>query len=56
MCFGYSKELSHRDGSFDYPQHMVWLRKKKNNFQLHILNWGPALKSLYNTLPASVIC
>ena len=22
MCFGCSKELSHRDGSFEYPQHM----------------------------------
>ena len=34
MCFGYSKEPSHRDGSFEYPQHMFWLRNKKNNFQL----------------------
>ena len=22
MCFGCSKEPSHRDGSFEYPQHM----------------------------------
>ena len=22
VCFGCSKELSHRDGSFEYPQHM----------------------------------
>ena len=22
MCFGCSKELSHRDSSFEYPQHM----------------------------------
>ena len=22
MCFGCSKELSHQDGSFEYPQHM----------------------------------
>ena len=42
MCFGYSKELSHRDGSFEYPQHMFWLRNKKNNFQLRTLIWGPA--------------
>ena len=21
MCFGYSKEPSHRDGSFEYPKH-----------------------------------
>ena len=40
MCFGYSKELSHCDGSFEYPQHMFWLRTKKNNFQLHTLIWG----------------
>ena len=30
MCFGCSKEPSHWDGSFEYPQHMVWLRNKKN--------------------------
>ena len=40
MCFGCSKEPSHRDGSFEYPQHMFWLRNKKNNFQLHTLIWG----------------
>ena len=39
MCFGCSKEPSHRDGSFEYPQHMIWLRKK--NIQLHTLIWGP---------------
>ena len=37
------KEPSHRDGSFEYPQHMFWLRNKKNNFLLHTLNWGPGL-------------
>ena len=25
MCFGFSKEPSQRDGSFEYPQHMFWL-------------------------------
>ena len=25
MCLGCSKELSHWDGSFEYPQHMFWL-------------------------------
>ena len=40
MCFGCSKEPSHRDGSFEYPQYMFWLRNKKNNFQLHTLIWG----------------
>ena len=35
ICFGCSKEPSHRDGSFEYPQYMFWLRNKKNNFQLY---------------------
>ena len=26
--FGYSKELSHLDGSFECQQHMFWLRNK----------------------------
>ena len=34
MCFGYSKEPSHRDGSFEYPQHMFWLRNKKISYAL----------------------
>ena len=37
ICFGCSKEPSHGDGSFEYLQHMFWLRNKKNNFQLHTL-------------------
>ena len=40
MCFGCSKEPSYRDGSFEYPQHMFWLRNKKTNFQLRTLIWG----------------
>ena len=35
MCIGYSKELSHLDGSFQYSQLMFWFRNKKNNFQIH---------------------
>ena len=32
--FGCSKEPSHWDGSFEYPQHIFWLRnKKKHNFR-----------------------
>ena len=38
ICFGCSKEPSHRDGSFEYQQHMFWLRNKKVNFSLHTLN------------------
>ena len=41
MCFGCSKEPSHGDGSFEYPQHMFRLRNKKNNFQLRTLIWRP---------------
>ena len=33
MCFGCSKEPSHRDNSFEYPQHMFWLINRKYNFQ-----------------------
>ena len=42
MCCGCSKEPSHRDGSFEYPQHMFWLRNKKNNFLLSTLIWWTA--------------
>ena len=41
MCFGCSKELSHRDSSFVYPKHMFWLKNKKTNFQLCTLIWEP---------------
>ena len=37
ICFGCSKEPSHRDGSFEYPQHMLWLRNKKLIFLLRLL-------------------
>ena len=33
--------FKHRDGSYEYPQYMFWLRNKKNNFQLRSLIWGP---------------
>ena len=41
ICFECSKELSHWDCSFEYPQHMFWLRNKKNIFLLHTLNFSP---------------
>ena len=44
MCFVCSKEPSHQDGSFEYPQHMFWLRNNKNNFQLHTLIWGTGMQ------------
>ena len=46
MCFGCSKEPSHRDGSFEYPQHMFWLRNKKIKSRGLLLANAPTL-SLY---------
>ena len=37
ICFGCSKEPSHWDGSFEYPQHMFWLRNKKIKFLVRTL-------------------
>ena len=37
------KEPSQRDGSFEYPQHIFWLRNKKIIFSLHTIKlkaWG----------------
>ena len=47
MCFGCSKEPSH--GSFEYPQHMFWMRNKEKNFQYALLSGG-----LYQT-PAQFV-
>ena len=38
ICFGCSKEPFHRDGSFDYPQHMFLMRNKKVIILLRTLN------------------
>ena len=40
MCFVCSRELSHRDGSFEHTQHMFWLRNKKNIFCYALLSGG----------------
>ena len=40
MCFECSKEPSHRDGSFGYPQQLFWVRNKKYNLQLRTLIRG----------------
>ena len=40
MCFGCSKEPPHRDGSFEYPQHMFWLRNEKIIFRYPLLSGG----------------
>ena len=54
MCLGCSKEPSHRDGSFEYPQHRVWLRSKKNNFQLRTLIWGPGCVVFFICIKISI--
>ena len=45
IFFGCSKEPSHLDRSFEYPQHMFCLRNKKIKFSLHTLNLSPAVHS-----------
>ena len=55
MCFGCSKEPSHGDSSFEYPQHMFWLRNKKNNFKYTLLSGGMNMVSiLHGIIPSSV--
>ena len=41
FCALKKKEPSHRDGSFEYPQHIFWLRNKNSTFQLRNLILGP---------------
>ena len=36
-----SKEPSHLDVSFEYPQHMFWMRNKENRFPIRTLIWRP---------------
>ena len=33
ICLGYSKELSHRDNTFEYPKHKFGLLNKKATLQ-----------------------
>ena len=40
MCFGWSKEPSRLDVSFEYPQRMFWLRNKKIIFSYALLSGG----------------
>ena len=44
IYFGCSKEPSHGDSYFEYPQHMFWLRNKKVVFWYELLTKG--LKTL----------
>ena len=34
---------SHKEGSFEYPQHMFWMENEENNFPIRTLIWGPDL-------------
>ena len=43
MCYVCSKEPSHWGGSFEYPQHMFWIRNKENSFSIHTFIWRPVL-------------
>ena len=49
MCFGCSKEPSHRDGSFEYPQHMFWLRKKNSVTHFYLGAWSGFLSSAFSS-------
>ena len=40
MCFGFSKEPFQWGGSFEYPQHMFWLKNKKIIFSYALLSGG----------------
>ena len=48
MCFGCSKELSHRSGSFEYPQHIFRLENKKIYFQFYMHSYLEAWVNLIN--------
>ena len=43
MCFGCLREPSHCESSFEYPQHMFWLRIKKIIFSYILLTLGLVL-------------
>ena len=47
ICFGCSKEPSHWDGSFGYPQHMFWLKIRKLFFCYTLLTKVLCLHTLF---------
>ena len=48
ICFEGSKDPSRWDGSFEYPQHIFWLRYKKNDFFIkHSYLWAWMLKHIW---------
>ena len=44
MLFGILRRTVLRDGSFEYSQHMLWLRNVKNNFQIHTIQGSHKLE------------
>ena len=50
VCFGCSKEPSHWDSSFEYPQLMFWMRNKENKFPICTPIWRPAYNKRVITL------
>ena len=46
--FGCSKEPSHRDDSFEFSQHMFWLKNNENDFKYTLWSWhGFATSDLF---------
>ena len=50
ICFGCSKEPSQWDSSFEYLQHMFWLRNKKINFDYALLSGGLYLLAIIGAI------
>ena len=48
VCFRCSKGPSHLDGSFEYPQHMFWVRNEENRFPVRTLIWRPGYVFFYD--------
>ena len=46
ICFGYWKEQSQWDGTFEYPQHIFWLRNKNKAFLTHSCLEGCPYRSM----------
>ena len=49
ICSVCSKEPSNRDSSFEYPQHMFWLRNKKIIFIYTLLSGGLGIQDSTGT-------
>ena len=58
LCFGCTKETSHSDDSFEYPQHMFWMRNKDISFPIRTLIWRPThlFEMPFTCLFSDIIC